>query len=86
MEFLCFSILELGEPNPREWPGEEGREFDVPEDKQTYDKYFKIHEFNILASDRIALNRTLMDSRTTTFVDLIINVFKVIIIEPKFDF
>ncbi len=55
--------LELGEPNPSDWPGEMGQQFNVPEDKQTYDKYFKIHEFNILASDRIALNRTLKDSR-----------------------
>jgi polypeptide N-acetylgalactosaminyltransferase len=64
--FCCACVdfnSELGEPNPSDWPGENGQEFIVPEDKETYDKYFKIHEFNILASDRIALNRTLKDWR-----------------------
>lgn len=54
---------ELGERNPEDWPGENGRQFIVPEDKDTYNEYFQIHQFNILASDRIALNRSLKDSR-----------------------
>ncbi|CAG2173966.1 unnamed protein product, partial [Oppiella nova] len=53
----------LGIPNPQEWPGELGQGVTVPEDQETYDKYFKVQQFNILASDRIALNRTLKDSR-----------------------
>lgn len=32
-------------------------------DMQMYNEKFKIHQFNILASDRIALNRSLKDNR-----------------------
>ncbi|CAG2112277.1 unnamed protein product, partial [Medioppia subpectinata] len=53
-----------GKPNPSQWPGELGQKCIVPEDTETYNKFFKYHEFNVLASDRIALNRTLRDSRS----------------------
>ncbi|CAG2100908.1 unnamed protein product, partial [Medioppia subpectinata] len=59
-----FDWQPKGEPNPSHWPGELGQKCIVPEDTETYNKYFKFHEFNVLASDRIALNRTLRDSRS----------------------
>ena len=70
---LCLDFL----PNPREWPGEYGAAVKVPElnDTQMYNEKFKIHQFNILASDRIALNRSLKDNRFDEYEnhDFIIN-------------
>ncbi|XP_054166147.1 polypeptide N-acetylgalactosaminyltransferase 1-like [Oppia nitens] len=75
-KIICNSILpaykanqlfewkyKINDVNPSEWPGELGQKVIIPEDDQTINKYFKLHEFNILVSDRIALNRSLQDSR-----------------------
>ena len=61
--------IEPEEANPPDWPGEMGRGVNVPEDRDVYDKYFKVHQFNLLASDRIALNRTIPDHRMERYLN-----------------
>ena len=49
---------------PREGPGEGGKEYSVPPDKQAIaDQLFKNASFNIYGSDRIALDRSIPDTR-----------------------
>ncbi|CAF0907401.1 unnamed protein product, partial [Brachionus calyciflorus] len=51
--------------NPPSWPGENGRAVQIPESlKEESKKRFKENQFNILASDMIALNRTVPDQRS----------------------
>ena len=51
--------------NPLEWPGEEGNGVAIPEHlKDEENKRFKENHFNIVASDLIALNRSIPDKRT----------------------
>ncbi|KPM06533.1 hypothetical protein QR98_0050100, partial [Sarcoptes scabiei] len=48
--------------NPKSWPGENGKGVETsPEEEKEKNEKFKLNQFNLMASDRIALNRTLMD-------------------------
>ncbi|XP_021004562.1 polypeptide N-acetylgalactosaminyltransferase 13 [Parasteatoda tepidariorum] len=50
--------------NPSHWSGEMGRAVVIPpEEEELRKEKFKLNQFNLLASDRIALNRTLPDVR-----------------------
>jgi hypothetical protein len=51
--------------NPPFWPGENGRGVVIPENlKKESEKRFKENQFNIVASDLIALNRSVPDQRS----------------------
>lgn len=50
--------------NPSSWPGENGKGVSIPkEEEKEKNEKFKLNQFNLLASDRIALNRSLQDVR-----------------------
>jgi len=50
--------------NPSSWPGEMGKAVVIgKEEEQLKNEQFKLNQFNLLASDRIALNRSLADVR-----------------------
>lgn len=50
--------------NPTSWPGENGKGVIIPkEDEALKNEKFKLNQFNLLASDKIALNRSLPDVR-----------------------
>lgn len=50
--------------NPSSWPGENGKGVTIPkEDEALKNEKFKLNQFNLLASDKIALNRSLPDVR-----------------------
>ncbi|KAG8178088.1 hypothetical protein JTE90_017438 [Oedothorax gibbosus] len=50
--------------NPSHWIGEGGRAVIIPkEEEKLKNEKFKLNQFNLLASDRIALNRSLLDVR-----------------------
>lgn len=50
--------------NPASWPGEMGKAVVIgKEEEQLKNEEFKLNQFNLLASDRIALNRSLADVR-----------------------
>lgn len=50
--------------NPLSWPGENGKGVNIPKEEENLKKEkFKLNQFNLLASDRIALNRSLQDVR-----------------------
>lgn len=50
--------------NPPSWPGEVGKAVIIgKEEEQLKNEKFKLNQFNLLASDRIALNRSLADVR-----------------------
>jgi hypothetical protein len=54
--------------NPSKWPGEGGRGVVIPNDlKEEAKKRFKENQFNIVASDLIALNRSINDQRSSKF-------------------
>lgn len=50
--------------NPSSWPGENGRgaQMTKAEEAMKAEK-FKLNQFNLIASDKIALNRSLPDVR-----------------------
>lgn len=51
--------------NPPGWPGENGRAVQIPQNlKEESKKRFKENQFNIMASDMIALNRSVPDQRS----------------------
>jgi hypothetical protein len=51
--------------NPPSWPGENGRSVSIPQHlKAESDKRFKENQFNIVASDLVALNRSVPDQRS----------------------
>jgi polypeptide N-acetylgalactosaminyltransferase len=51
--------------NPPDWPGENGRAVVIPDDKkEEVKKRFKENQFNIVASDMVALNRSVPDQRS----------------------
>jgi hypothetical protein len=51
--------------NPPDWPGENGKPVVIPEKlKKEAEKRFTENQFNIVASDLIALNRTIPDQRS----------------------
>ena len=50
--------------NPSDWPGEEGRAVVIPDELRELEiKRFEENQFNILASDMVALNRYIPDKR-----------------------
>lgn len=50
------------------WTGEYGRGVNIgPSETKLKEEMFKINKFNLLASDRIALNRSLPDVRLEGF-------------------
>ncbi|GFY41193.1 polypeptide N-acetylgalactosaminyltransferase 5, partial [Trichonephila inaurata madagascariensis] len=52
------------ELNPPHWPGEMGKAVVISKDEEILkNEKFKLNQFNLLASDRIALNRSLLDVR-----------------------
>jgi len=54
--------------NPSNWPGEGGRAVVIPNNlKDEAKKRFKENQFNIVASDLIALNRSINDQRSSKF-------------------
>ena len=54
-----------GATNPPDWQGEGGRAVNVPEAlKEEAKKRFGENQFNILASDLMALNRSIKDQRS----------------------
>ena len=56
--------------NPVTWHGEDGREVVVPRDLQAeVDRRFKENNFNVVASDLIALNRSIPEQRSHRFVN-----------------
>ncbi|XP_040061981.1 polypeptide N-acetylgalactosaminyltransferase 5 [Ixodes scapularis] len=62
-EFRSWVAVELKQ-NPSDWPGENGRGVEIGKDEEALKKEkFKLNQFNLLASDRIALNRSLPDVR-----------------------
>lgn len=55
----------LAATNPPNWHGEGGRAVAIPNELQAESKdRFKENQFNILASDLIALNRSIKDQRS----------------------
>ena len=56
--------------NPSSWPGEGGRAVVIPSNlKDEAKKRFPENQFNIVASDIMALNRSINDQRSSKFVD-----------------
>ena len=51
--------------NPSSWPGENGKPYYPPYKQEVIDAAFKLHNFNVLASEKIAFNRSIPDSRPT---------------------
>lgn len=61
--FFLIHCAEL-KKNPSKWPGELGKPVVISSDEEILkNEKFKLNQFNLLASDRIALNRSLSDVR-----------------------
>ena len=61
-----------GVTNPADWHGEGGRPVVVPANlKEEATKRFAENQFNILASDLMALNRSINDQRSQRFALLL---------------
>lgn len=68
MEWFIFVVIEGS--NPSSWPGEGGRGVAIPSHLQDEaKKRFKENQFNIIASDLIALNRSISDQRSSRLSD-----------------
>lgn len=63
---LHYSILDA--TNPSNWPGEKGHAVAIPDQlKEESKRRFSENQFNILASDLMALNRSIRDQRSPRF-------------------
>lgn len=59
----------LEKNNPSDWPGENGRPVVIPDKlKKEAEKRFVENQFNVVASDLIALNRSIPDQRSEVYV------------------
>ena len=59
--------------NPSNWPGEQGRAVVIPVNlKDQAKKRFPENQFNIVASDLMALNRTINDQRSSKLVSMLL--------------
>lgn len=66
--FFSYS-LSVVRPNPSSWPGENGKGVDIPKEQEKLkEEKFKLNQFNLLASDMIALNRSINDVRLDGYV------------------
>lgn len=66
---LHSSELDAADANPSHWPGESGRAVAIPSQlKEDAKTRFKENQFNIVASDLMALNRSINDQRSSKFV------------------
>nr|XP_002737638.1 PREDICTED: polypeptide N-acetylgalactosaminyltransferase 1-like [Saccoglossus kowalevskii] len=64
MQMETYKIQDMPKPVNRDGPGEQGKPVIIePEFKKERDEKWKINEFNLMASDKIALNRSLPDVR-----------------------
>lgn len=62
--FIIIIFNTVLRSNPKSWPGENGKGVDTPKDQEELkQEKFKLNQFNLLASDKIALNRSLSDVR-----------------------
>lgn len=76
--------LERRATNPPSWPGESGRAVVLPSDLQSRaQQQFKLHQFNLVASDQIAINRSLSDVRMSQCRDKASNAMRT---ECKFNY
>lgn len=67
---VCVSTVDAL-TRPRDGPGEGGKPVVIPKENQEKMKeMFKINQFNLMASEMIALNRSLPDVRLEGWVDL----------------
>jgi len=66
-----FLVLKF---NPKSWPGENGKAASLTksEESQKAEK-FKLNQFNLIATDKIALNRSLPDVRLDQYVAKTLN-------------
>ena len=61
--------------NPSSWPGEGGRAVVIPAHlKESSKTRFKENQFNIVASDLMALNRSINDQRSSRFVFILLDI------------
>ncbi len=66
---LWFKEKPSEHKNPSNWPGENGRPVQIPAHlKAESERRFKENQFNIVASDLIALNRSIPDQRSEAYV------------------
>lgn len=64
--FFTFSVVRS---NPSSWPGENGKGVDIPKEQEKLkEEKFKLNQFNLIASDMIALNRSINDVRLDGYV------------------
>jgi hypothetical protein len=65
---LILFLVIIG-TNPSSWPGEGGRAVVIPTHlREEAKKRFKENQFNIVASDLMALNRSINDQRSSRFI------------------
>ena len=63
--------------NPINWPGERGKAVKVPENKrEEATRRFRENQFNVVASEMIALNRSIGDHRHPKYLNLILVSYK----------
>ena len=67
--------------NPPDWPGEQGKGVKIPKNmKEVSDKRFKENQFNIVASEMIALDRTIPDGRVLEYRFILLQIIEIYIL------